>query len=278
MVNFSFFAANRLMQEIKLLIQVSSQNKQFVEYVGTHDPRLRDDPKQIEALRQAVEAVTFCSNETERLLSGLKCSHINAAGKRLSAWAKKEEDMQTWSELFRRATALRDTIETELSEHLFYQYPKAKGEKLRTWKDDWAACVTAFPSTQVDIFSATDCYALQHNTACVFHCMRILENGLKALAASVGLTFDVQQWKNIIDLIEVEINKIRQNGIPGLGKAEKDARLQFLSEAAKEFSYFKDGWRNYVSHNKLAYDEHQALGTLEHVRGFMNQLSKQLSE
>jgi hypothetical protein len=35
---------------------------------------------------------------------------------------------------------------------------------------------------------------------------------------------------------------MQDNGIPGLSKEDKDARLQFLSEAAKEFGYFKDGW------------------------------------
>jgi hypothetical protein len=49
--------------------------------------------------------------------------------------------------------------------------------------------------------------------------------------------------------------------------------MKFYSEAAKEFYYFKDSWRNYVSHGGDPYDEHQALGTLEHVRGFMNHLA-----
>jgi hypothetical protein len=60
--------------------------------------------------------------------------------------------------------------------------------------------------------------------------------------------------------------------------AERNERLQFLSEAAKEFFYFKDGWRNYVTHRRADYDEHQALGTLEHVRAFMNHLSKHVAE
>jgi hypothetical protein len=54
--------------------------------------------------------------------------------------------------------------------------------------------------------------------------------------------------------------------------------MQFLSEAAKEFFYFKDGWRNYVAHGRAAYDEHQALGVLEHTRSFMNHLATRLSE
>ena len=129
--------------------------------------------------------------------------------------------------------------------------------------------------TELDIFSAVDCYALGHSTACVFHCMRILERGLSALAHDVELTFDVQQWNEIIEQIEARIVLARKKLPRGVDKNE---RMQFLSEAAKEFFYFKDGWRNYVSHNRGNYDENQALSTLEHVRSFMNHLATRLSD
>jgi hypothetical protein len=61
-------------------------------------------------------------------------------------------------------------------------------------------------------------------------------------------------------------------------KGEKDRKLQFLSEAAKEFAYFKDGWRNFVSHGHEKYDDAKALSVLEHTRAFMNHLASQLSE
>jgi hypothetical protein len=105
--------------------------------------------------------------------------------------------------------------------------------------------------------------------------MRVLEHGLRALAKDVGKSFDVQNWQNIIDQIESEIRNIGKSLPSGMAKNE---RLQFLSEAAKEFAYFKDGWRNYVSHNRGTYDEHQARSVMEHVRSFMTTLSSRLSE
>jgi hypothetical protein len=53
--------------------------------------------------------------------------------------------------------------------------------------------------------------------------------------------------------------------------------MRFYAEAAKEFFYFKDGWRNYVSHRGQPYDEHQALIVLDHVRAFMNHLGARLA-
>jgi hypothetical protein len=34
--------------------------------------------------------------------------------------------------------------------------------------------------------------------------MHVLETGIRVLSKSVGLTFDTQQWKNIIDEIETK--------------------------------------------------------------------------
>lgn len=105
--------------------------------------------------------------------------------------------------------------------------------------------------------------------------MRVLECGLRALAHNVGRTFETQQLQNIIDEINSSIEAERKT-LPR-GK-ERNERLQFLSEAAKEFVYFKDGWRNYVSHGRGDYDGHQARSVMEHVRSFMNHLATQLND
>jgi hypothetical protein len=61
-------------------------------------------------------------------------------------------------------------------------------------------------------------------------------------------------------------------------KEQKGAKLEFLSRAATQIGYFKDGWRNYVSHNKRPYDVNEAKGVYEHVGAFMNVLAEQLSK
>jgi len=105
--------------------------------------------------------------------------------------------------------------------------------------------------------------------------MRVLEFGLRALSADVGKTFDRQQWHNILEEIESSIENIRKTGPRGV---EKDERLNWLSQAAKEFYYFKDGWRNYAAHGRAKYDEHQARSMMDHVCNFMNHLATRLSE
>lgn len=170
---------------------------------------------------------------------------------------------------------LRETIVTDLRGHILYRYPVRKAEVLMAWQEDWQASLASFPSARSDIFAAVDLWALSHSTAAVFHFMRVLEHGLRALAADLGKTFDIQNWQNILDEIESEVRQQAKTLPRGSAKSE---RLRFLSEAAKEFHFFKDGWRNYVSHNRSIYDEHQARSVMDHVRSFMNGLSSQLSE
>ena len=95
------------------------------------------------------------------------------------------------------------------------------------------------------------------------------------MAEDVALTFDVQQWQNIIDQIENKISQERRTLPRG---APRNERLQVLSEAAKEFFYFKDGWRNYVSHGRGEYDDLQAAGVMQHVHSFLAHLSLRLAE
>ncbi len=139
-------------------------------------------------------------------------------------------------------------------------------------KDFWETVAARFEEATDDIANAMLCFGYEQNTACVFHLMRVLEYGLAAMAKEVGRTFDRQQWQNIIEEIESAIRDLRKSP----QTPEKAARLQFLSEAAKVFFYFKDGWRNYVSHNHAAYDENQARSIIEHVKTFMTVLAKKL--
>jgi hypothetical protein len=169
-------------------------------------------------------------------------------------------------------------LSDELASKLFLTIPTRQAHYYE--KDNLLpeAARVAFPVATTELRMAANAFALELPTASVFHCMRALEHGLRALATDVGLTFDVQQWQNIIDEIESAVEDIRKHGVPGMAKADKDARLQFLSESAKEFAYFKDGWRNYVAHAKATYGQQQALTVLHHVRDFMKRLAAKLNE
>jgi hypothetical protein len=175
------------------------------------------------------------------------------------------------SDVYAKLEALLQSIKVFFDEQLVYAYPPHKTELFLNWHTNWDIVHSKFPETERDIMEGVDCWALEHSTACVFHVMRILENGLTVLAVDLGVDPGFENWQNIIEQMEKKIRSLGDTLPKGV---EKTNKMQFLSEAAKELRYFKDGWRNHVSHNRSVYDEHQARSIMEHVRVFMITLAR----
>jgi hypothetical protein len=130
----------------------------------------------------------------------------------------------------------------------------------------------AFPEAGPDIAAAGRCYALDEWTACVFHLMRVLEHGLHTVADEVQLAPDAvahENWKNVIDQVEKKIREMES--LPKT--SQKAERLQKLSAAAMQFRYFKDAWRNHVTHSRVAYDKHSCPPVFQHVMRFMIEMA-----
>jgi hypothetical protein len=130
--------------------------------------------------------------------------------------------------------------------------------------------VDAFPDAARDVAAACRCYALDEWTATVFHCMRVLEHGLKWMAGRFNVPFETDSWHKVIRAIEDEIHVLRNKN--GLTQMDRDD-ITFYSDAAAQFRYFKDAWRNHVSHAREHYDEREAIKVLSHVGEFMQHLS-----
>lgn len=181
-------------------------------------------------------------------------------------WLNKPEG---WDELY----LLVDAFKKDVEERLFLYMPPAEAEYYQNGRLLSSEARAAFPKASQELRSAGTAYACALPTACVFHCMRALEHGLGALASDVGLKWEKEQWHTIIQQTDAQI-KVQQNTLPkGLAK---DERLSNLSQAATEFMYFKDGWRNYVAHNRVTYEAPQALEVLEHVCACIERLVDKL--
>jgi hypothetical protein len=141
---------------------------------------------------------------------------------------------------------LEAAIRDEADDHLVIAIPPDRGKLLQQDNPDfWNGVADKFPSASHDFAAALASYACDFGTASVFHSMRILECGLKDLSEALNLPFGTDVWHVAIDQIESEIRELERRWPKGPSKSEF---LKFYSEAAKEFRYFKDGWRNYVTH------------------------------
>lgn len=273
-INFWFPQVDAVLTELSLQFSVSRKNAEKVASVGEEILGL---PDAIEAMQQSLEAAHRCVGMCERVLAQLKCSHIDYAVRQLKHWC--EDDQRTWYDLNIRSHALRNAIRTELKDYHFYRYPKEKGQKLVSWKEEWKVALASFPEIAVDVFCATDCYALDHPVASVFHSMRVAEFGLRALAQERQVQLPKNKlvewatWNEIIKALDAEAKKIGSSMAAG---PAKDAALAFYSGALADLNGFKDEYRNLVMHVRANYDELQALRALRNVHAFMERLAAKI--
>jgi hypothetical protein len=175
--------------------------------------------------------------------------------------------------------ALREAFESGLGFVRLYLYPKEKAAMLLHVTSDWAMTLQAFPSLTQEIEQGVDCFALDRNSACVFHMMRVSEIGTRSLARERQVTFPKQplewaEWENIIDQIESNAKPV----IPILPKGpERDAARAFYTGAVAQLRAFKET-RNRVMHMRGSFDDYEAQRTINQVRDFMNGLSLKIGE
>jgi hypothetical protein len=94
--------------------------------------------------------------------------------------------------------------------------------------------------------------------------MLVLERGLNALAARVGVTYQRINWQPIIDQIGIKLKSL-----------PRGADLDFYREVNAQFGFLKDAYRNHSEHARDdPYDMEKALSILNHVRAFMQALEK----
>lgn len=140
------------------------------------------------------------------------------------------------------------------------------------------AVSAAFPSAQSEIKDAGNCLAADLHTAAVFHLMRAVEHGLRALArhlkVKAGQPLEYACWEQVIRAIDQRLDKIR---LKTRGR-KKSAELEFYGRLLMECAYFKDKWRNPVSHARDRYSEAGALDALGHVQDFMKKLAERVKE
>jgi hypothetical protein len=176
----------------------------------------------------------------------------------------------TYGELLNDLDTLSFNFSNELSERVFFRVENKKLEYFQKTDLFGHEVSVAFPSCISEIESAGNCYALEENEASVFHLMRVLERGLRVLAAKFGVDFNHTTWKYVIDQIESKVKKMDSS----FGSDWKEQQ-KFCSQAATQFMFLKDAWRNYVMHvSDVPYDTGTAHSIFLHVRGVMRALAE----
>lgn len=168
------------------------------------------------------------------------------------------------------ARLVRQAILDDLEQHLFFFVPTQYRAFVDQPNPFGERVASVFADANRDIQDACRCLAFGEWTACIFHLMRTLEHGLRQMAERFGVTFTVDSWHKVIKGIEDGIAALRNK--PSLTEKDRN-EITYYSEAAAQFRYFKDTWRNHVSHSREHYDERDAETVLAHVREFMQHMA-----
>jgi hypothetical protein len=175
----------------------------------------------------------------------------------------------TDSDLLSDLDTLDMSFSNELGGELIFRI--ASGRNGYFEKDDLFGpeVTSAFPSSIDNIRNAGTCFAVEQYDACVFHLMRVLEHGIRVLATKFNVPFQNTTWHTIIQQIEASVR-----GMNSSFGADWKEQQKFCSEAASQFMFLKDAWRNHIMHLSDVYDEGKALSVFRHSHELMRTLAK----
>ncbi len=219
-----------------------------------------------------VPMLRLCQAECERL-------ELTAALNRFAPFNFEIRKGISWSELRNQAKTMLEAIHSELRYRRFAFVPTPKATLHDKFGSSWEEIWKQFPEVKEDSQDAIDCYALEKNTACVFHMMRVAELGLRNIAKKVRvkltdkgkpLPVEFATWNKVIDGIKSRITAARAKP----KSARQNKQLQFYSDAADQCTYIRDLWRNDVSHHRKGFNDGEALGVVDRVQQFMELLVK----
>ena len=212
-------------------------------------------------------------SEIKRDCDGLK---LTCTGELLAWIIQTSTSLRTYGEVRTTVTHVSVTFQQELARHWFGYVDAEKAKYLRHGIDEIVnnppfgkAVLEAFPRSMSDAARAGNCFGLGQDDACIFHLMRVLEKGLAALAAELGVSFQFENWNKVIEQLESKIRKIDSSFGP-----DWRGKQQFYSEVACEFMFIKDAWRNHVVHGRAEYDSEKAENIYNHVGVFMKHLAR----
>jgi hypothetical protein len=143
----------------------------------------------------------------------------------------------------------------------------------------------AFPSARFDIKESGNCLAVGCDTAAVFHLMRAVEWGLRALCVNLGfrrlrsrskktgkVSYTPVPWSDW----EGILTQVKSRVTERIAKLKRGPRKQIYQEfyypALQDIEGVKDAFRNDVMHTRREYTGPEAIAILDRVQRIMQNL------
>lgn len=175
------------------------------------------------------------------------------------------------SRLLQAIVSLRERMLDDLKAHLFFHVRPEHAESYENPVCFGIEVDKAFREAADDIEAAGKCLALRQGTACVFHCMRVLELGLKELGSVLGIPY-APSWESYIKQIAGKIEEKHKRK----GKVwRRDESL--FRDLLGDLQSIKLAWRNPTMHIVRKYAPDEAEEVFRASRRFMVRFSEYLN-
>lgn len=224
-------------------------------------------------------------NECRRSGLGGAVQILERISVHLSDWSIQDQAVKT------HVTHAREAILADLKKTKFLSISAGRADFVDNPKVLGDAVLKAFPKAGPDIAEAGNCLAAECNTAAVFHLMRVVEWGLRALCVHLGfrkaknkfkksgaisyVPIEYSEWEKMLDQLNVKVDA----KMTKLGKGKiKQAHQEFYYPALQDIRGIRDAWRNHVMHSRSEYNRSDADAVLSHVRRIMTVLATRVKE
>jgi hypothetical protein len=180
---------------------------------------------------------------------------------------KKAELLQDFTN---RLDVLLERMRDELDSTTCFIVPPERVKFFVATEPFGADVAQLFPRSIVEIEEASKCLGSARGTACVFHLMRTMEDGLKTVAAVLGIPY-APSWESYIKQIETKLD------LPWKKKSRTWRKQEhFFRDVLAHLHAVKVAWRNPTMHIVNFYTPDQAEEVFNAVRGFMRHLASKL--
>jgi hypothetical protein len=146
-----------------------------------------------------------------------------------------------------------------------------------------------FRNARFDIREAGNCLAVECGTATVFHLMRTVEWGLRALCQHLGIykvksrtkggkvkftPIPYVEWETMLNQLHPVVNdrvsKLKRGSL-------KQAEQEFYYPMLQDIQGIRDAFRNHIMHTRAKYSSTDALAIFERVGRIMVSLARKFS-
>ncbi len=163
---------------------------------------------------------------------------------------------------------LEKTLRFELEKSALFALAAARASYWTQEEPLFGAAVNErFPHAIDDIVSAGKCLATDQGTAVVFHLMRVMEEGLKALAKEMSIPY-APSWESYIKQITKKMEEPYSKRPPKWRK-----HGTFYRDVLGDLQAVKFAWRNPTMHIVKKYNPDEAEDIYRCVRSFMQRLA-----